>query len=239
MHLPKSIYLLNVISISTSAMCKERQLMFVSLLMLTRPTVVIRHIVCHWRNICLFLQKYIYIYILFSPLLIYSTLYIVLTVSAVAFAIFRVYLAFSPKPARAPTEASPPTMEQRAVTHSELAKSTGENGSNIFIALKDPFSDKITVFDVSPGRDFYGPGGAYHVFVGKNATHGLACSTVDPDKVEGDLSTLTESQKDTHLQWHAKYMSKYPVVGFLVSDDYKEDDTASTVTTDSAAKKDS
>lgn len=75
------------------------------------------------------------------------------------------------------------------------------------------------MFDVSKGSDFYGPGSPYHVFAGRNATHGLAKSSVDPSKVHGDLSKLTASERDTHMQWFAKYTSKYPQVGFLVDDD--------------------
>lgn len=72
------------------------------------------------------------------------------------------------------------------------------------------------------GRDFYGVGSSYHVFVGRDATYGLATSSLDSKSFNGDISTLSEMQKDTHLQWYNKYTSKYPVVGFLVPDDYAD-----------------
>lgn len=139
------------------------------------------------------------------------------------------------KPSAEPEESSDPEPKMGGiVTESELRAATGEDGKALFIAVKDPFNDSVTVFDMASGKDFYGPGGPYHMFAGKNATHGLAKSSTDPEKVTGDLSQLTESEKDTHLQWYTKYSSKYPIVGNLVPDGTKvDDDTTSTLTTES------
>ena len=49
----------------------------------------------------------------------------------------------------------------RVFTKEELAKYKGENGGDIYLALMG------RVFDVSRGRDFYGPGGGYSFFSGK------------------------------------------------------------------------
>lgn len=118
----------------------------------------------------------------------------------------------------------------RMITATELAAATGEDGRALYIAIKDPWSAETTVFDVSPGMDFYGPGGPYHVFAGKDATFGLSTSSMAPETVTGDLTTLTASQKDTHLQWHAKYTTKYPKVGYLVPDGTAMEDNASSTT---------
>ncbi len=119
---------------------------------------------------------------------------------------------------------------QRAVHRSELAAATGENGGALYIAVKDPYASRITVFDVSSGASFYGPGGPYHLFAGKDATHGLAKSSTKEDMVTGDISNLTQMEKDTHMQWYAKYTSKYPQVGWLVEDGVADGDLASTTT---------
>lgn len=108
----------------------------------------------------------------------------------------------------------------RPVTHTELSKARGEEGQPLYIAVKNPFGDETTVFNVSSGKDFYGPGSGYHLFAGRDSTYGLARSCLDPSKLDGDISTLTAMEKDTHVQWYNKYMSKYPVVGFLVPDDH-------------------
>lgn len=43
------------------------------------------------------------------------------------------------------------------------------------------------VFDVSPGRNFYGPGGPYENFAGRDATRGLACGSFDEEMLTKDL----------------------------------------------------
>lgn len=104
------------------------------------------------------------------------------------------------------------------ITAAELSKANGTNGAPLYIAVKDPFSTRVVVFDVASGADFYGPGGPYNVFVARDATHGLAKSSVDPKLVSGDLDKLSATEKDTHMQWFAKYTSKYPQVGWLELD---------------------
>lgn len=56
----------------------------------------------------------------------------------------------------------------RASTVLTVGGSVGEDGAPIYIGLLG------TVFDVSKGASFYGKGGAYHVFAGRDATVGLA-----------------------------------------------------------------
>lgn len=140
-----------------------------------------------------------------------------------------IYEAFS-KPGSEESEPESAQLMTRPVKMSELQAATGEGEKNLFIGVKDPHSSQITVFDVSAGKDFYGPGGPYHVFAGRNASHGLATSSMDPDTVEGDISNLTASEKDTHMGWYNKYASKYTIIGFLVPNDYvaPEQDPVST-----------
>lgn len=49
----------------------------------------------------------------------------------------------------------------RIFTKEELAKYKGEDGGDIYLALMGK------VFDVTRGRDYYGPGGGYAFFSGK------------------------------------------------------------------------
>lgn len=56
------------------------------------------------------------------------------------------------------------------------------------------------VFDVSAGRNFYGPGGPYENFAGRDATRGLACGSFDEEMLtkdlEGPLDDLNGLGKD-------------------------------------------
>lgn len=128
--------------------------------------------------------------------------------------------------------AAPAQPALRAVTKTELEAATGEGDAQLYLAVKDPFGSRIVVFDVSEGQGFYGPGGPYHLFAGRHATHGLAKSSTNPAYIEGDLNSLSASERDTHMQWFSKYMSKYPQVGWLVEDE----DAVSTITTEESKK---
>lgn len=107
--------------------------------------------------------------------------------------------------------------DQVSMTAEQLSKYNGAGDGSIYMAVQDPFSDEVTIFDMTSGKDFYGPGGPYHVFAGKNASHGLAKSSTDSTQVTGDLGQLSEHEKDTHMQWYTKFSSKYPKIGKLVS----------------------
>lgn len=110
------------------------------------------------------------------------------------------------------------SVPSRKISRSELAAARGGEGQPLYIAMKDPYGESVNVFDVSTGRAFYGPGSGYHLFTGRDATYGLATSCLDPQKQDGDISTLSQAEKDTHVQWYEKYASKYPIVGTLVAD---------------------
>ena len=75
------------------------------------------------------------------------------------------------------------------------------------------------VFDVSKGRGFYGPGGAYHVLAGRDATRAFALDTTDERVVlerPGDTSDLSATQMLRVDGWLDKLEAKYPVVGVVV-----------------------
>lgn len=80
------------------------------------------------------------------------------------------------------------------------------------------------VFDVTPGKNFYGPGGPYENFAGRDASRGLACGSFDEDmltkNLDGpldDLDDLDDDQKEALNGWEEKFAEKYLVVGKLVS----------------------
>lgn len=80
------------------------------------------------------------------------------------------------------------------------------------------------VFDVTTGRNFYGPGGPYENFAGRDATRGLACGSFDEDMLtkdlEGpldDLRGLEPAQMSALKDWEDRFTEKYLVVGKLVA----------------------
>ena len=79
------------------------------------------------------------------------------------------------------------------------------------------------VFDVTPGRNFYGPGGPYENFAGRDASRGLACGSFDEDMLTkdpngplDDLKDLGDDEMHALKDWEDRFSEKYLVVGKLV-----------------------
>jgi membrane-associated progesterone receptor component len=78
------------------------------------------------------------------------------------------------------------------------------------------------VFDVSRSAEFYGPGGPYSVFAGRDASRALATFSVDANlfkETYDDLSDLKASQMDSVKEWEMQFLEKYPVIGKLLKED--------------------
>ncbi|XP_066328950.1 uncharacterized protein [Miscanthus floridulus] len=71
------------------------------------------------------------------------------------------------------------------------------------------------VYDVTSGRGFYGPGGAYAVFAGREASRALGKMSKDEADVSGDLSGLTDKELGVLADWETKFQAKYLVVARL------------------------
>jgi membrane-associated progesterone receptor component len=79
------------------------------------------------------------------------------------------------------------------------------------------------VFDVTTGRNFYGPGGPYANFAGRDASRGLAHGSFDvsmlTEDLQGPLDTLSDldfEQKEALQGWEERFIEKYLIVGELV-----------------------
>jgi membrane-associated progesterone receptor component len=143
-----------------------------------------------------------------SPInLILLTLFIVL-----------VYIQF--RPARSvsiPTGPAPVVF--RKFTPSTLLPFNGIDGAPVYLAVRG------RVFDVTPGRNFYGPGGPYENFAGRDASRGLAFQSFDEEMLTKDLKGPLDDLKDLddeqleNLQgWDERFSEKYLVVGQLVAE---------------------
>lgn len=101
-----------------------------------------------------------------------------------------------------------------------------------------------TVYDVTKGKRFYGPGGPYATFAGRDASRNLATFSVEVNEKDDvdDLSDLSAMEMDSVREWEMQFKEKYELVGKLLRKgeqptnyEDEEDDTSA----DAAASKDS
>ncbi|KAG6502612.1 hypothetical protein ZIOFF_034897 [Zingiber officinale] len=74
---------------------------------------------------------------------------------------------------------------------------------------------KGQIYDVTQSRMFYGPGGPYALFAGKDASRALAKMSFEPKDLTGDLSGLGPFELEALQDWEYKFMSKYVKVGTI------------------------
>ncbi|CAF9926233.1 MAG: hypothetical protein GOMPHAMPRED_004081 [Gomphillus americanus] len=126
---------------------------------------------------------------------------------------------FRLRPTTLPTLPSPPPpIVFKTFTPPSLQPYNGEKGMPVYLAVRG------RVFDVSPGRNFYGPGGPYENFAGRDASRGLAKGSFDAEmlteNLEGPLDELKDLNSD-ELEalkgWEERFEEKYLVVGRLVA----------------------
>ncbi|XP_058113997.1 probable steroid-binding protein 3 [Magnolia sinica] len=93
----------------------------------------------------------------------------------------------------------------------QLKQFDGSDASKpIYVAVKG------RVFDVSTGKSFYGPGGPYCIFSGKDASRALAKMSKNEEDVCASLDGLTEKEMGVLNDWEKKFEAKYPVIGRVV-----------------------
>jgi membrane-associated progesterone receptor component len=135
----------------------------------------------------------------------------------IALLLLLVYLRLRPKPLPVLPRAPSPIVF-RTFTPPELRIYNGEKGMPVYLAVRGK------VFDVTPGKNFYGPGGPYENFAGRDASRGLACGSFDTDMLTADLQGpldtlegLSEEELEALRDWEARFLDKYLVVGTLVA----------------------
>jgi membrane-associated progesterone receptor component len=74
------------------------------------------------------------------------------------------------------------------------------------------------VYDVTKGKRFYGPGGPYAAFGGRDASRGLATFSVTAtDEIKyDDLSDLNSMEMESVREWEMQFKEKYDLVGKLL-----------------------
>ncbi|KAK1925424.1 cytochrome b5 [Papiliotrema laurentii] len=166
--------------------------------------------------------------------------------------LYLLYLVLFPahpqSPTKLPTEYSPDEYNWLPAQHPPVTcykrfgprelskydgKGQGPEGQRILLAImrigrdgKVPQAGKIqrTVFDVSNGRNFYGPDGMYGNFAGRDASRGMAKQSFDEemltdiDKPLDSLTDLTSAEVENMRGWHEHFERKYTVCGELVEE---------------------
>uniref|UniRef100_A0A023F8C5 Putative steroid membrane receptor n=2 Tax=Triatoma infestans TaxID=30076 RepID=A0A023F8C5_TRIIF len=105
-----------------------------------------------------------------------------------------------------------PKMKKRDFTLEELKEydGTGPEG-RVLVAVNGK------VFDVTKGKRFYGPGGPYAAFGGRDASRGLATFSVTGGKEEyDDLSDLNTVEMESVREWEMQFTERYEYVGKLL-----------------------
>jgi len=136
---------------------------------------------------------------------------------AAAVAIYKVgsgLLAPRPPPPRrgetqtAPRPPVPEPVQVGEITEEELRQYDGSDPEKpLLMAIKGQ------IYDVSQSRMFYGPGGAYALFAGKEASRALAKMSFEQQDLNGDISDLTPMELGSLNDWEYKFTSKYVKVG--------------------------
>jgi membrane-associated progesterone receptor component len=105
----------------------------------------------------------------------------------------------------------------RTFTPRTLLPFNGIGGTPVYLAVNG------RVFDVSAGRNFYGPGGPYANFAGRDASRGLACGSFDEAMLTSDLDGPLDTLQGLGAEemgalggWEERFQEKYLVVGKLV-----------------------
>ncbi|KAF5206000.1 Membrane steroid-binding protein [Thalictrum thalictroides] len=97
------------------------------------------------------------------------------------------------------------------LTKEQLKQFDGSDSSKpIYVAIKG------RIFDVSTGKSFYGPGGSYYMFAGKDASRALGKMSKNEEDVTDSLDGLTDKEMGVLDDWEKKFEAKYPVVGRVV-----------------------
>jgi len=134
-----------------------------------------------------------------------------LLIAIITFLIFKIFKSRQPPKPSPPSEPELPKL-RRDFTVAELKAYDGNQpDGRVLVAVNG------TVYDVTRGKRFYGPGGPYAAFGGRDASRGLATFSVTASELEyDDLSDLTPPEMDSVREWEMQFKEKYELVGRLL-----------------------
>uniref|UniRef100_A0A2P2JSJ8 Cytochrome b5 domain-containing family protein n=1 Tax=Rhizophora mucronata TaxID=61149 RepID=A0A2P2JSJ8_RHIMU len=107
-------------------------------------------------------------------------------------------------------EPLPPQVQLGEITEEELKQYDGSDPKKpLLMAIKGQ------IYDVSQSRMFYGPGGPYALFTGKDASRALAKMSFEDKDLNGDISGLGAFELEALQDWEYKFTGKYVKVGTI------------------------
>ena len=120
---------------------------------------------------------------------------------------FGAYVAYvvTNEPVRDGTQAAPDEKEDeteppRDFTAQQLRAFDGKDDDTpLYVSLKGD------VFDVSEARSFYGPGGGYALFAGRDASKCLATMSLEEADLDQPVDALNFGEREQLDEWHFKF----------------------------------
>nr|CAH59414.1 hypothetical protein [Plantago major] len=98
------------------------------------------------------------------------------------------------------------------LTTEQLKQYDGSDPSKpIYVAIRGK------IYDVTTGKSFYGPGGTYCLFSGKDASRALAKMSKNEEDVVSSLHGLSDKEIGVLDDWEKKFQAKYPLVGTVIA----------------------
>ncbi|KAH0906265.1 hypothetical protein HID58_038092 [Brassica napus] len=102
----------------------------------------------------------------------------------------------------------PQPVQVGEITEEELKQYDGSDPQKpLLMAIKHQ------IYDVTQSRMFYGPGGPYALFAGKDASRALAKMSFEEKDLTWDISGLGPFELEALQDWEYKFKSKYATVG--------------------------
>jgi membrane-associated progesterone receptor component len=101
--------------------------------------------------------------------------------------------------------------EERDYSLAEVAQYDGSDSTKpLLLAIRGQ------VYDVTRGRDFYGPGGPYAMFAGKDCTRALAKVSFEEELFTGSIEGLEADELEKLEEWIEMFEAKYRRIGRLL-----------------------
>jgi len=135
----------------------------------------------------------------------------IVLILAIIILIYKIFKSDDSQPSEPPPPPLP-RMKKKDMTLTELKKYDGSGpDGRVCVGVLGK------IYDVTKGKRFYGPGGPYAGFAGRDASRGLATFSVDAITDEyDDLLDLKASEIEQVREWELQFSEKYDFIGKLI-----------------------